>query len=76
MTRQTQNDAFKRLHSHQTKQRKPYYLGGGETFLDCGGGDRPRLAPSPGLAQKRLIRKNHDSHCVLQKNSAKIALRK
>lgn len=25
------------------------FLGGGETFLDCGGGDRPRLAPSAGL---------------------------
>lgn len=25
------------------------FLGGGETFLDCEGGDLPRLAPSAGL---------------------------
>lgn len=25
------------------------YLGGGEIFFDCGGGERPRLVPSTGL---------------------------
>lgn len=25
------------------------FLGGGEALLDCGGGERPRLAVSPGL---------------------------
>lgn len=52
------------------------HLGGGEAFLVCGRGERPRLAPSAGLWKTTIGRKTQSIGCnsrIMTSETTKIA---